>query len=234
MRFGVHLPVLGFDDRPATLERLVSVAQAAERLGLDTISVNDHLVYRSPWLDGPMALTAVLAAVPTMTLMTSVALPVVRGPVPLAKALAAIDLLSGGRLVAGLGPGSSAADYDAVGVPFSERWGRFDEAVPAMRAVWGGGSEAFVGRFYDTTGVTLSPGPAQPGGPPVFIGSWGSAAGMRRVARLADGWLASAYNTSPDDFAMARRRLADLLARRRPRWHGLPQHAGHDVVAHHR
>ena len=60
-----------------------------------------------------------------------------------------------------------------------------------MHAVWAGGSEAFVGRIYDTTGVTLSPGPAQPGGPPVFIGSWGSAAGMRRVARLAYGCLAS-------------------------------------------
>ena len=128
------------------------------------------------------------------------------------RPLAAIDLLSGGRLVAGLGPGSAAADYDAVGVPFSERWGRFDEAVQAMRAVWAGTSGPFVGRFYDTTGVTLSPGPARPGGPPVFIGSWGSAAGMRRVARLADGWFASAYNTSPEDFATGRRRLADLLA----------------------
>jgi alkanesulfonate monooxygenase SsuD/methylene tetrahydromethanopterin reductase-like flavin-dependent oxidoreductase (luciferase family) len=212
MRFGVHLPVMGWDERPMTLDRLSETARAAERLGLDTLSVNDHLVYRSPWLDGPMALAAVLATVPTMTLMTSVALPVVRGPVPLAKALAAIDLLSGGRLVAGVGPGSSAADYDAVGVPFTERWPRFDEAVRVMRALWAGASEVFVGRFYDTTGVSLSPGPARPGGPPLYIGSWGSAAGMRRVARLADGWLASAYNTSPVDFAAARRRLADLLA----------------------
>jgi alkanesulfonate monooxygenase SsuD/methylene tetrahydromethanopterin reductase-like flavin-dependent oxidoreductase (luciferase family) len=139
MRFGVHLPVLGWDQRPMTLDRLSEVARAAERLGLDTLSVNDHLVYRSPWLDGPMALAAVLATVPTMTLMTSVALPVVRGPVSLAKSLAAIDLLSGGRLVAGVGPGSSAADYDAVGVPFTERWPRAtrERRAPGDRTVTG-------------------------------------------------------------------------------------------------
>ena len=211
MRFGVHLPVMSFDDTPVTLERLVAVALAAEEHGLDTVSVNDHLVYQRPWLDGPSALTAILASAPTVTLMTSVALPVVRGPVALAKSLAAIDLLSGGRLLAGLGPGSAAADYEAVGVPFDERWSRFDEAVQAVRALWTEGS-AFAGRFYDTTGVMLSPGPAQRGGPPIYIGSWGSDGGLRRVARLADGWLASAYNTSPDDFAIARGRLGEVLA----------------------
>jgi alkanesulfonate monooxygenase SsuD/methylene tetrahydromethanopterin reductase-like flavin-dependent oxidoreductase (luciferase family) len=211
MRFGVHLPLLAFDDAPVTLGRLLAVARAAVAHGLDTLAANDHLVYRLPWLDGPTALATVLATAPTATLMTSVALPVVRGPVALAKSLAAIDLLSGGRLVAGLGPGSTADDYDAVGLPFSERWSRFDEAVQAVRALWGGRTEAFVGRFYDTTGVTLSPPPAQIGGPPIFIGSWGSMAGLRRVARLADGWLASAYNTSPVAFAKARLQLADQL-----------------------
>ena len=71
-----------------------------------------------------------------MTLATTVALPVVRGPVALAKGLAAIDLLSGGRLVVGVGPGSSARDYAVVGVPFEERWKRLDEAVQALRALW--------------------------------------------------------------------------------------------------
>jgi probable F420-dependent oxidoreductase len=212
MRFGVHLPLLAFDDAPVTLGRLLAVARAAEERGLDTLAANDHLVYRLPWLDGPTALATVLTTAPTATLMTSVALPVVRGPVALAKSLAAIDLLSGGRLVAGLGPGSTADDYDAMGIPFSERWGRFDEAVQAMHALWGRGTKPFVGRFYDTTGVTLSPAPAQPGGPPIFIGSWGSTAGLRRVARLADGWLASAYNTTPEAFADARFQLREHLA----------------------
>jgi len=80
---------------------------------LDTLAVNDHLLFATPWLDGPTALAVVASRTQSMRLATTVALPVVRGPVPLAKQLAAIDVLSGGRVVAGVGPGSSAADYAA-------------------------------------------------------------------------------------------------------------------------
>ena len=118
MEFGVHLPQIGWEDQePAGLDRLIEVATAAERLGFGTITANDHLVYGRPWLDGPTALAAVLAAAPTVRLMTSVSLPVVRGPFALAKSLGAIDMLSGGRLDAGLGPGSSEADYRLGGHP---------------------------------------------------------------------------------------------------------------------
>ena len=134
-----------------------------------------------------------------------------RGPVPLAKALAAIDLLSGGRLVAGVGPGSSAADYAAVGLEFQERWRRFDEAVAALRALLHGDPTGFEGEFYSTRGVLLEPRPAQRPGPPIWVASWGSPAGLRRVARLGDGWLASAYNTTPDRFGEALHRLAGEL-----------------------
>jgi probable F420-dependent oxidoreductase len=146
-----------------------------------------------------------------MDLATTVALPVVRGPVAVAKSLAAIDLLSGGRLVVGVGPGSSASDYAAAGVPFEERWKRLDEAVQALRAHWRGEGAPFRGEFYSTQGLTLEPRPVQRPGPPIWIGSWGSEAGLRRVARLGDGWLASAYNTTPEAFASARRRLAEYL-----------------------
>jgi probable F420-dependent oxidoreductase len=210
MQFGVHLPQISWEE-PLALDRLISVATAAERFGFGTVSANDHLVYARPWLDGPSALAAVLAAASGVRLMTSVALPVVRGPFTLSKTLAAIDLLSGGRLDAGLGPGSSEADYALAGIPFSERWTRFDEAVAAMRALWDGDVPPFVGRFYDTTGVHLSPPPAHPKGPPIWIGSWGSTAGLRRVARLADGWLASGYNTTPEAFATAWRTLSGML-----------------------
>jgi alkanesulfonate monooxygenase SsuD/methylene tetrahydromethanopterin reductase-like flavin-dependent oxidoreductase (luciferase family) len=146
-----------------------------------------------------------------MVLATTVALPVVRGPVALAKCLAAIDLLSGGRLVVGVGPGSSARDYAAVGIPFEERWKRLDEAVQALRALWCGEGPPFRGQFSSTESVTLEPHPAQRPGPPIWIGSWGSEAGLRRVVRLGDGWLASAYNTTPEAFAAARSRLAERL-----------------------
>ena len=81
-----------------------------------------------------------------------------------------------------------------------------------MRALWGVDQKPFVGRFYSTEGIDLLPKPAQLGGPPIWIGSWGSDAGLRRTARLADGWLASAYNTTPAEFAVAWAALQQLLS----------------------
>ncbi len=205
MDYGIHLPLIAFDGKPCSLEHLLAYVETAERLGYQMLAANDHLVFSRPWLDGPTALAAVLAHTGRMTLATTVALPTVRGPAPLAKTLAAIDLLSGGRLVVGVGPGSSSRDYAAVGVPFEERWKRLDEAVNALRALWHG--TPFTGQFYATEGQALEPRPAQHPGPPIWIGSWGSEAGLRRAAHLGDGWLASAYNTTPEMFAAAWQRL---------------------------
>src|ERR687895_2426793 len=170
MDYGVHLPVIALDGRPWSLQRLLKYTETVEGLGYKALSANDHLLFPRPWLDGPTALAAVLASTERMTLATTVALPVVRGPVALAKSLSAIDLLSGGRLVVGVGPGSSARDYAAVGVPFEERWKRLDEAVQALRALWHGEGPSFKGDFYSTEGIVLEPYPAQRPGPPIWIG----------------------------------------------------------------
>ncbi len=212
MDYGAHLPLMDFGGHPYTLAHLTDYARRAADLGFATLAANDHLVFGIPWLDGPTALAAVTGSSGSMTLATTVALPIVRGPVALAKAMAAIDLLSGGRVVVGVGPGSSRLDHGAVGLDFDERWRRLDEAVQALRALWRADGTPFVGRYYSTAGIDLRPRPAQPSGPPIWIGSWGSAAGLRRTARLADGWLASAYNTTPAAFADAWTRLQDHLA----------------------
>ena len=212
MEFGAHLPLMDFGGHPFTLDHLLEYARTAERLGLDTLCANDHLVFDVPWLDGPTALATVIEASGRMTLATTVALVVVRGPVPVAKTLAAVDRLSGGRVLVAAGPGSSAADYDSVGLEFGQRWARLEEAVRTLRVLWGNDAQSFTGQFYSTEGIDLLPRPAQAGGPPIWIGSWGSDAGLRRVARLGDGWLASAYNTTPALFAEALARLGDLLA----------------------
>jgi probable F420-dependent oxidoreductase len=203
MEFGVHLPLISIAVEQRSLGDLLAFTEAARELGYTHLCANDHLVFSRPWLDGPTALAAVLAQSGQMTLATTVAVPVLRGPAATAKILAAIDLLSGGRLLVGVGPGSSARDYELVGVPFEERWKRLDEAVETLRAHWRADDVAFEGAFYSTAGFSLTPTPAQRPGPPIWIGSWGSPAGLRRVARLADGWLASGYNTTPDLFAQA-------------------------------
>ena len=194
MELGIHLPLMQFGDEGLSLARLTAAVDAARDCGLAAVSANDHFLFNTPWLDGPTALGAVVERSGSMELATTVALVSLRGPVQLAKSIAALDVLSDGRVIAGVGPGSSERDYDAVGVPFEERWARFEDSVKRLRALLGPESP-------------LSPAPARPGGVPIWLASWGSRAGMRRVARLGDGWFASAYNTTPEAFAAGRESL---------------------------
>jgi alkanesulfonate monooxygenase SsuD/methylene tetrahydromethanopterin reductase-like flavin-dependent oxidoreductase (luciferase family) len=210
VELGAHLPVMEFGGEGQSLARIRDAAEAARDCGFAAVSANDHFVFSTPWLDGPTALAAVIERTPPLELVTTVSLVALRGPVPLAKSLAAIDLLSGGRLVAGVGPGSSERDYDAVGIAFENRWARFEEAVTLLRALLAG-EQGMRGEMFAVPDEPLAPGPVRPGGVPIWIGSWGSAAGLRRVARLGDGWLASAYNTTPARFAQGHARLADAL-----------------------
>jgi alkanesulfonate monooxygenase SsuD/methylene tetrahydromethanopterin reductase-like flavin-dependent oxidoreductase (luciferase family) len=205
MEFGAHLPVLSLAGEPFSVDRLTTYARAASQLGFRVLSANDHMVYSRPHLDALTALTIAIESSGQMTLMTSIALLVIRGAAPMAKALAAIDLLSGGRLIVGAGPGSSPKDYETVGVPFEERWKRFDALLPTLRRMW----------------KELEPHPAQD--PiPVWVGSWGSEAGLRRTARLGDGWLASAYNTTPAKFGEDLEKLRSFLSGRDRDVRGFP------------
>jgi alkanesulfonate monooxygenase SsuD/methylene tetrahydromethanopterin reductase-like flavin-dependent oxidoreductase (luciferase family) len=207
MQYGAHLPLIDFEGARPSLADLREYARRAAALGYRYLCANDHLLFGRPWIDGPTALAATIEASGEMTLATTVCLPVIRGPVQSAKTLTAIDILSDGRLVAGVGPGSSPRDYAAVGVPFEERWRRFDEAICALRSLLDAQAESFAGEFYSTDGLSLEPPPTSPTGPPIWIASWGSPAGLRRVARLGDGWLASGYNTTPARFRESLARL---------------------------
>ncbi len=209
--FGAHLPLIDFGT-PASLPGLKTYAQNAAELGYRYLCANDHLLFARPWLDGPTALAAVIEESRDMTLATTVSLPVIRGPAQFAKTRAAIDILSDGRLVVGVGPGSSARDYAAAGIPFDERWSRFGEAIVVLRALLGG-DQTFNGAFYSSDGIDLEPRPAQRPTPPIWVASWGSSAGLRRVASTGDGWLASAYNTTPERFGEGLSRLEEALVR---------------------
>src|SRR5262245_44690440 len=127
VKFGAHLPLIAFDDQGWTLERLADYTRAARELGFTHLTANDHFVFPRPWLDGPTALAATLHESTGMQLMTTVTIAAPRGYMSTAKTLAAIDVLSEGRLAAGIGPGSSALDYGAVGIGFEERWKRLDD-----------------------------------------------------------------------------------------------------------
>ena len=206
------MPLMQFGEEPLCLQRLVEAVDAARDCGFSAASANDHLVFQTPWLDGPTALASMIERSGEMALATTVSLATLRGPVPLAKSLAAIDVLSDGRLVAALGPGSSERDYRILGIPFEERWERFDEAIAVLRALLKGQRMPEQPRYYPVPpDVKLAPCPCQQDGIPLWIGSWGSRAGLARVARTADGWLASAYNTTPERFSDARGALKRAL-----------------------
>jgi alkanesulfonate monooxygenase SsuD/methylene tetrahydromethanopterin reductase-like flavin-dependent oxidoreductase (luciferase family) len=211
---GVHLPLMEFADEGQSLGRLTRTVDAARECGFAAVSANDHFLFSTPWLDGPTALAAVVEHSGDMALATTLSLVALRGPVPVAKAVAALDVLSDGRMIAGVGPGSSQGDYDAVGMPYEERWKRFDEATAILRALLRGEPPPEGRRYYAVPESELAPAPRRSDGVPLWIGSWGSKAGLRRVARLGDGWLASAYNTTPERFLDAQEALAEELRAR--------------------
>lgn len=206
MEFGVHLPQIGFDEPDWSLDWLTEYVALADQLDFRYLCANDHLLFSRPWLDGPITLASLLSHT-DMRLVTTIVNSVVRHPVVLAKTFDTLDLLSDGRVIVGVGPGSSERDYAAVGIDFADRWPRFDESVRALRSLLHRG-EAWSGEFYSTAGFELEPTPSQEPGPSIWIGSWGSKSGLRRVAHLGDGWLASGYNATPDRFEAG----ADLLA----------------------
>ena len=193
MRFGAHLPVAGFGGERPAASTLIGCAEAADALGYTTLCANDHINFAVPWIDGLVALGAAAARTRSITLMTTAALLVVRGSGPLGSALVALHHLSGGRLRVGLTPGSTQADYEAVRIPFAERWVRFDVEVSALRS--------FLEREAPAAAI------------PLWIASWGSEAGLRRVARHGDGWLASAYHSTAEHFSQCLAYLTNQLER---------------------
>ena len=201
---------MGFDGNQPTKEQIISLAQYAEALGYDSLSVNDHIVFHTSWLDALSTLSAVAASTTRILIGTSILNIVVRNPVVCAKALAAIDILSSGRLFAGVGPGSYRGDYDACGIDFSERWPRFSEALEILVTLLSSDNNNnnsdnsrpfdYKGKYYTLKDVLLTPKPVQKPHPPIYVGSWGSDIGLKRVAKYSNGWMASAYNITPAKF----------------------------------
>jgi probable F420-dependent oxidoreductase len=142
---------------------------------------------RDPVLDPLVHLSYVAACTETIKLGTAVVILPQRNPVVLAKQVASLDVLSGGRLLLGVGAGYLEPELTAVGVPMSERGGRTDEYLDAMTALWTREAPAFHGRYVSFDKVDAHPRPVQAGGPRIVIGGHSPAAFRRAVAR-GHGW----------------------------------------------
>jgi len=190
VRLGIHLPQFRL---PTTGPAIAAFARAAEEAGIDDVWVSDHLALapastRPPahFHDALTVLTWAAAATDRIGLGTSVLVAPYRNPVGLAKALASLDGLSGGRVIAGLASGWLAPEFAALNVPFRRRGRLTDEAIRICRELWSGASAYSIdGRTIRNIGI--APLPARPGGPPIWVGG-NSDAGIQRAGRSGDGW----------------------------------------------
>jgi probable F420-dependent oxidoreductase len=208
MDYGLVLPHFTTFAQTDPARRLVATAEAAEALGYSTVWVADHLVFPAkveggyafnpldPFLE-PLTVLAALAFKTTrIKLGTAVLVLPYRHPIYTAKALATLDVLSNGRVVVGVGAGWLEQEFSALGVPFTERGSRTDEAIELIKAVWTQDIPSFSGRHYQVRDIKFVPQPLQKPMPPMLIGGMTKGA-LRRVARHGDGWIA--IGKSPED-----------------------------------
>ncbi len=190
MKLGLHLPQMG----AATPAEIASAARRAERDGWNSIWVSDHIVVpasggRIPAIEilDPIPTLAYAAAVTsTIRLATSVIVVPYRNALHLAKELATVDRLSGGRLVAGVASGWLEAEFKALGAPYERRGDYTDEAIRLMRACWSTAAPEFHGAFFSLAGMKFGPRPAA-GTIPIWVGGTSRRA-IRRAVELGDGW----------------------------------------------
>ena len=202
MKFGLAFASSIAIDHQATME----VCRRAEAAGFESLWGGEHVILPSkiessypytadgkipampdtPIPDPLIWLAFAAAAAPSMRLGTCILIVPQRNPLILAKELATLDQLSGGKVELGLGVGWLEEEFDALGVPWARRGARNDEYIEAMRTLWSGPEVEFHGEFVDFPKVTCSPRPVQPT-IPILVGGDSDVA-IRRAARLADGY----------------------------------------------
>jgi len=192
LEFGVSLPQFG---RFASPETIVRVARAAEDLGWASVWGADHIVVPHPYLDRFSetiyevftTLTYAAAHTKRVRVGTSVLLLAYRHPVMIAKQVASLDRFAGGRTIIGLAPGWMQEEFEILGLPFEDRGPRADEAIRALKALWGAENPSFEGKFYRFSEFAFAPRPVQQPHPPLWIGGNNRRA-LRRTAAVGDGW----------------------------------------------
>ena len=211
LKVGVQLPEV---EREVRWPELRDMARAAEQAGFDSLWVGDHLLFRDPDLPprGPWEAWSILAALAGITdrvalgpLVASVSF---HNPAILAKKAAAIDEISGGRLILGLGAGWNEPEYRAFGFPFDHRVERFEEAFAIIRGLLRDGAVDFAGRYHQARECVLLPPPTRKGGPPIMVGTTGPRM-LRLAAQHADAWNAwfTRFGNRPEGIAAIREKV---------------------------
>src|SRR3989454_8748858 len=205
-RFGIALPSGGSRSPPLTASPIAAAAREIEAAGFTSAWAFDSI--GRGWLhaDPLMALAVAATGTRDLEVGTGVLQVPLRNPVELAQRVLTAHVIAGGRLVLGVGAGSTAADFAALGLDFAARFRRLDESLGIMRRLWAGET---------VNGATLGPiWPAALGGPKVLIGSWAGSKWIERAAREVDGWVGSGARSSWRAPREGIARLRDLGRRR--------------------
>ncbi len=203
MELGIILPNSGSFADPGAM---LAVAEAAEAMDYAALWTADHLVLpiesattypylrgakirlepTHPFLEPLIALAGVATRTRRIRLGVSVYLAALRHPISVAKQVASLDQLSGGRVILGVGAGWIPEEYETLGIPFGERGRVLDEHIAAMRTLWRDEKPRYVGQHYRFDNIGFEPKPLRRD-VPIWIGG-NSTAARRRAARLGDGW----------------------------------------------
>ena len=211
LKIGVQLPEVEY---VASWAQQLEMARAAEEIGLDSVWVGDHLLYRgdgkptrAPW-EAWTTLAALAAATRRVAIGPLVAATSFHNPAMLAKKAATIEEISGGRLILGLGAGWNRAEYEAYGFPFDHRVSRFEEAFTIIRELLRTGRSDFRGTYYRLDDCELLPLGPRPGGPPLMVGSEGPRM-LGITLPHVDAWNAwfTWFGNTPDGYRPMRQRI---------------------------
>jgi probable F420-dependent oxidoreductase len=180
-------------------ENAITVAQAAEAAGFESVWTGEHVVLPdprtpasplppgTPLLDTVVALTLIARHTTTVRLGSGIIVLPQRNPLVLAKELASLDVVSAGRLIVGVGAGYLEEEFEALGVPMERRGARMEDYVRAMRAIWTMARPDHEGEFVSFHGVDAHPRPVQQPSPPIIVAG-GSVGALRRAVTVGDGW----------------------------------------------
>jgi probable F420-dependent oxidoreductase len=203
MRFGAQLSLKPPADQWALVRRL-------EALGYDAVFTGDHVSFHNP-IHESLTLLASYAPITTrLRLGTAVYLLALRSAAVAAKAAATVDVLSGGRLIFGVGVGGeNPKEFALCGVDPRERGARVTEAIDVVRTLWRDRPASFKGRFSRFEDVSIDPKPVQTPAPPIWVGGRSGAA-LTRAGRQGDGWVS--YVVQPERFARSLAKIHEAAA----------------------
>jgi len=215
------------------LGHYLDLAKAADEVGIDQVVLADHVVMGpntdaypygefafapdEPWADPLALLTAIATVTSRVRLATGILITPLRTPASLAKSVATLDALSGGRVDLGVGVGWQREEYAVAGVPWAERWGRLDDGLRACRALWSDVPASFSSPSVTFEEIWCEPRPAQDR-LPLWLGAKATEKNCARVADWGDGWMPLEARTGSDELfdGIARLRAAFAAAGRSP------------------